>query len=76
MVHVDEGEFTHAAARQRLGGPGAHAADAHHDDVRGADARGARHAIQALQAAEAALQVGIRKNSACFRRCLVFFRKG
>ena len=47
-----------AAARQRLGGPGADAADADHRHVRGADGRGAVHAVEALEAAEAALQVG------------------
>ncbi len=48
-----------AAARQRLRGPRADAADTDDGDVRGANARIGAVAIQAAQAAEAALEVGV-----------------
>ena len=59
VVEVDQREPAHAAARQGFDGPGAHAAHADDGHVGRADAGGTLHAIEALQAAEAALQVGV-----------------
>jgi hypothetical protein len=58
VVEVDQHQRADAAARQRLGGPGADAADADDRDAGLPDGRRARHAVQALEAAEAPGQVG------------------
>jgi hypothetical protein len=54
VVEVDEGERCDAAARERLGGPRADAADADDGDARGADPLVRGIAVEAAQAAEAA----------------------
>ena len=64
MVQVDQRQRRDAAARQRLGRPGADAAQADDGDARGAHARVAGVAVQAAQAAEAAFEVGVAAGSA------------
>jgi hypothetical protein len=59
VVQVDQHQAGHAAARQRLGSPGSHAADAHHRHPQAAQAGVGGVAVQAPQAAEAALQVDV-----------------
>jgi hypothetical protein len=60
VVKVDEHQRGHTAARQRLGRPGADAADADHGHARGAQTRIAGVTVQPAQRAEAALQVGLQ----------------
>jgi hypothetical protein len=57
VVQVDQRQRADAAAGQRLRRPGTDAADADDGDVRAPDRGRAVHAVQALQPAEAALQV-------------------
>jgi hypothetical protein len=59
VVEVDQGQCRDAAAGQRFGRPRTDAADADHGDPRGANAQVGGIAIQAAQAAEAALEVGL-----------------
>ncbi len=59
MVEVDQRQFGQPAARERLGGPGAHAADADHRGPAGAQRAVAGVAVEAAQAAEATLEVGV-----------------
>ena len=68
LVEVDQRERGDAAARQRLGGPRADAADADDGDVRRADARVAGVAVEPAQAAEAALEIGVVVAGASERR--------
>ena len=59
VVEVDQREAPDAAARQRLDRPGTDPADAGHDDVRRANRRGARHAVEAFKPSEAALRIDV-----------------
>ena len=59
LVEVDQRQRGDAAARQRLGGPRADAADADDGDVRRADPRIGGVAVEPAQAAEAAFEVGV-----------------
>src|SRR5204862_3466968 len=57
VIEVDDRQSGDAAARERLDGPRADAAQADDNDVRGADARIAGVAVEAAQAAEASLEI-------------------
>lgn len=59
VVEVDQGQAPYPAARQGFGGPGTDTANADHHHVRIEDALRADVAIQAAQATEAALKIGI-----------------
>jgi hypothetical protein len=58
VVEIDQGQPAHAAARQGFGRPGADTADADHRDMGAPGACQRAGAIQALDAAEAALGIG------------------
>ena len=57
MVHVDQGDAADGGTRQCLGGPGTHAADAEHTDVRLPEPCQCLLAVQAPDAAETACKV-------------------
>jgi hypothetical protein len=58
MVQVDQRQLTDTAARQRFRRPGADPANANDSHMRRAYARCARNAVEAIQPAEAALEIG------------------
>ena len=63
VVEVDQRQRGDAAARERLGRPGADAAERHDRDARGTQTLVGRVAVQAAQRSEAAFQVGLHRRA-------------
>ncbi len=68
VVEVDQHQLRDPAARERLDGPGADAAEADDGHARGPHARVAACAVQPLEAAEAALEIGVVGRRGYFER--------